>query len=111
MEMCYAEGALVMPSSYAVMSEDEMTYVEGGALKKWQKALVVGVVAVASVGLLTAVATGALALAIAGFSTVMKLGIMGTLCSAIGMKAAVTAVLSCMGASTALVTCMVAKFV
>ncbi len=29
MEMCY-EGALVMPSNYAVMSEDEMTYVEGG---------------------------------------------------------------------------------
>lgn len=31
MEMCY-EGALVMPSSYAVMSEEEMTYVEGGDL-------------------------------------------------------------------------------
>ena len=30
MEMCY-DGALVMPCSYAVMSEDEMTYVEGGA--------------------------------------------------------------------------------
>ena len=29
MEMCY-DGALVMPSSYAVMSEEEMTYVEGG---------------------------------------------------------------------------------
>ena len=29
MEMCY-DGALVMPSSYALMSEDEMTYVEGG---------------------------------------------------------------------------------
>lgn len=29
MEMCY-DGALVMPSSYAVMSEDEMSYVEGG---------------------------------------------------------------------------------
>ncbi|MDD6069918.1 MAG: hypothetical protein PUC12_03780 [Clostridiales bacterium] len=30
MDMCY-DGALVMPSSYAVMSEDEMTYVEGGS--------------------------------------------------------------------------------
>ncbi len=30
MDMCY-EGALVMPSSYAVMNEEEMTYVEGGA--------------------------------------------------------------------------------
>lgn len=29
MEMCY-DGALVMPSNYAVMSEDEMTYVDGG---------------------------------------------------------------------------------
>lgn len=29
MEMCY-DGTLVMPSNYAVMSEDEMTYVEGG---------------------------------------------------------------------------------
>lgn len=28
MEMCY-DGALVMPSSYATMSEDEMMYVEG----------------------------------------------------------------------------------
>ncbi len=30
MEMCY-DGALVMPSNYAVMSEDEMMYVDGGA--------------------------------------------------------------------------------
>ncbi len=29
MDMCY-DGALVMPSNYAVMSEEEMTYVEGG---------------------------------------------------------------------------------
>lgn len=29
MEMCY-DGALVMPSSYAVMDEEEMAYVEGG---------------------------------------------------------------------------------
>ncbi|MGN0351594.1 MAG: hypothetical protein ACI4ES_08070 [Roseburia sp.] len=29
MEMCYEE-ALVMPSSYAIMNEEEMTYVEGG---------------------------------------------------------------------------------
>ena len=32
MEMCY-DGTLVMPSSYAVMDEEEMTYVEGGASK------------------------------------------------------------------------------
>lgn len=29
MVMCY-DGALVMPSSYAVMNSEEMTYVEGG---------------------------------------------------------------------------------
>lgn len=29
MEMCY-DGMLVMPSSYAVMDEEEMTYVDGG---------------------------------------------------------------------------------
>lgn len=32
MEMCY-DGALVMPNSYAVMDEEEMTYVEGGRKK------------------------------------------------------------------------------
>lgn len=39
MEMCY-DGALVMPSSYAVMSEEEMTYVEGGDAKKLKNNLV-----------------------------------------------------------------------
>lgn len=29
MELCY-DGALVLPSSYAVMDEEEMTYLEGG---------------------------------------------------------------------------------
>lgn len=31
MEMCY-DGTLVMPSSYAIMNEDEMAYVEGGSV-------------------------------------------------------------------------------
>lgn len=30
--MCY-DGTLVMPSSYAVMDQEEMTYVEGGGIK------------------------------------------------------------------------------
>lgn len=30
MEMCYAGGAFAMPSNYTLMSEEEMTYVEGG---------------------------------------------------------------------------------
>ena len=36
MELCY-EGALVMPSSYAVMDEQEMTYVEGGGEYNYKK--------------------------------------------------------------------------
>ena len=31
MDMCY-DGALVMPSSYAVMDEEEMCYAEGGGI-------------------------------------------------------------------------------
>ena len=31
--MCY-DGALVMPSSYAVMNEEEMIYVEGGGIPR-----------------------------------------------------------------------------
>ena len=34
MEMCY-DGVLIMPSSYAVMNDDEMTYVEGGFYIKY----------------------------------------------------------------------------
>lgn len=45
MEMTYG-GALVMPSSYAMMDEEEMMYLEGGALTTAQKALIIaGVVA------------------------------------------------------------------
>ena len=36
MEMTYG-GALVMPSNYAVMSEEEMTYVEGGKNYTYKK--------------------------------------------------------------------------
>lgn len=32
MEMCY-DGALVMPKNYAVVNEEEMTYVDGGIFK------------------------------------------------------------------------------
>lgn len=35
MKMCYADGALAMPSNYALMSEEEMTYTEGGYYTKW----------------------------------------------------------------------------
>lgn len=45
MEMCY-DGALVMPSSYAVMDEEEMMYVEGGFSWSQAKTLALGVLAV-----------------------------------------------------------------
>lgn len=43
MEMCY-DGALVMPSNYAVMSEDEMMYVEGGKNGWWNSRSFIGTV-------------------------------------------------------------------
>lgn len=50
MEMCY-DGALVMPSSYAVMDEEEMTYVEGGGWSGKQVLRnVTGMIAVFSLG-------------------------------------------------------------
>lgn len=36
MEMCYS-GTIVMPSSYAVMDEEEMTYIKGGWNYKYSK--------------------------------------------------------------------------
>ena len=38
MEMCY-DGTLVMPSSYAVIDEEEMTYVEGGGVFSFDSAI------------------------------------------------------------------------
>ena len=65
MEMCY-DGALVMPSSYAVMSEEEMTYVEGGfAISKSVFKYTVTAVVVAS-----CVALGG-GLSVAGLRTVL----------------------------------------
>ena len=57
MEMCY-DGALVMPSNYAVMSEDEMMYVDGGALTKVQKGLIIAGVVAAGVAFAVALAYG-----------------------------------------------------
>lgn len=38
MDMCY-NGVLVMPSNYAVMDEEEMTYVEGGVTLSYSFAM------------------------------------------------------------------------
>ena len=37
MEMCY-DGALVMPCNYAMMSEDDITYTDGGINRTYKKA-------------------------------------------------------------------------
>lgn len=89
MEMCYDE-ALVMPNSYALMNEEEMSYVEGGALLFWEK---VGLIAacMASTAVITvALVYGQLALAakIMGF-TVKKLA----------KKAGAAAVVGCITAT------------
>ena len=62
MELCY-DGALVLPSSYAVMAEEEMSYVEGGALSKVDKALIIGICAASAITLTVALVYGQLALA------------------------------------------------
>ena len=35
MDMCY-DGALVLPSSYAIMEQEEMTYFDGGTAKTFK---------------------------------------------------------------------------
>lgn len=56
MEMCYAEGALIMPSNYAVMSEEEMMYTEGGSITLGTVSTIIGT-AIAAYG--AGYATGA----------------------------------------------------
>lgn len=88
MEMCY-EGALVMPSSYAVMNEEEMTYVEGGIRKTysgksgWAAAMALigagGFISsmaggISSVVIRAALAGGPVAWGIAGVATAALMG-------------------------------------
>ena len=56
MEMCY-DGALVMPNNYVAISEEEMTYIDGG-LTNGQKAIVVAACAVGAVAICAAVTAG-----------------------------------------------------
>ena len=71
MDMCY-DGALVMPSSYVVMDEEEMTYVEGGGIKirvnstwcnRFAALLTAGAGLCAVGGAICSIATGGLSLA------------------------------------------------
>lgn len=81
MDMCY-DGALVMPSSYAVMSEEEMTYVEGGRTSKIYKASDALTYLTKQVRLCTAESVASLAVAGAGAATII-VGIVGGVASAL----------------------------
>ena len=80
MEMCY-DGALVMPSSYAVMDEEEMTYVEGGGWSTYK-----GLEALATI---TAIGAAAAAALVASAST--GVGLIAALGLACGVSLALTA--------------------
>ena len=58
MEMCY-DGALVMPSSYAVMDENEMMYLEGGVkVSTWIASAAIDIAVTAVLGGCAASALG-----------------------------------------------------
>ena len=100
MEMCY-DGALVMPSNYALMSEDEMTYVEGG-MKAWQKAAIIAGVVAAGVGLVVALSYGQIWIG----AKIMQVAI-GTYVRDLGAKAVATVVAGSLGVSVGICTAAV----
>ena len=93
MEMCY-DGALVMPRNYAVVSEEEMTYVEGGAtasvtIKGGFSSNLIKAVANAGVGVATGLITGAVcaALSITGVGALLIPAAIGAVSSLISSYA------------------------
>jgi len=80
MELCY-EGALAMPSSYAVMSNEEMTYTDGGGTFRVQvgeKSFVMTALGAVGGTLTTAKVTAVLAGVGASIATAIELGTAGT---------------------------------
>lgn len=81
MEMCY-DGTLVMPSSFAIMNEEEMTYTEGGArvtvgIQIKSNSFIIGLLGAIGGTLTTAKATAALATATGAIITAIELGTAG----------------------------------
>lgn len=72
MDRCY-DGALVMPSSYAVMDEAEMMYVEGGSAKDWAVGIACSLIAnaICAIGKY-AVSTGMVKTALTACATAAK---------------------------------------
>lgn len=85
MDMCY-DGTLVMPSSYAMMEEEEMVYVEGGGkislgLKIGKNSFVIHALSAVGSALTIAKCTAALTACSVAIATAIELGTagMGTL--------------------------------
>jgi hypothetical protein len=82
MDLCY-DGALVMPSNYALMNEEEMTYVEGGGTLTFgitisKNSMIIGLLSAIGGALTVAKATAALTAATAAIITAIELGTAGT---------------------------------
>ena len=97
MDMCY-EGALVMPSSYAVMDEEEMTYVEGG-ISTAAKAGIIAAIVVVGAAVTVALVYGQFWLG----AKIMGLSIKG-FAQACGAKAVATVIAGTLGLSVAACT-------
>lgn len=80
MEMCY-DGALVMPQNYALLNEEEMTYVEGGgtfSVEIGDNSFVMTALASISGTLTTAKVTAVLGSVGVAIATAIELGTAGT---------------------------------
>ncbi len=80
MDMSY-DGVLVMPSNYAIMNNEEMTYVDGGGtlkIKIKQNSFIISCLQAVGSSLTFAKATAALAAAGVAIATAIELGTAGT---------------------------------
>jgi hypothetical protein len=90
------DGALVMPNAYVAIPNDEMEYVEGGAITASQKAWIIGVAIVSAVAIAAALWLGAWAVAAKIFGVALKTivvkagaaAVVGTLVAALGVGTA-----------------------
>jgi len=87
MELCY-DGGLVMPRNYALMSEDEMTYVEGGGWIAWAFAMTGGVAAATAGAILGFAGGAALGTVVLPFFGTVSVG---AICAVAGGAAAFSA--------------------
>lgn len=96
MEMTY-DGALIMPSNYAILDEDEMAYIEGGLSWDNAKTIAVGILAV----------VGACNTVMAAFNNAVK---WGSLVKGISEAAFVSGVASKVSATIGKITAWISQF-